>query len=501
VVGIAGAGTTSYARTSAGGIVSWGNNPNGLLGIGSAMPLTSPTPLDVVCRAGDPIGSTFCSSSEFLQGVAAISAGTSMAFAFMSDGTVLTWGLNLTNQLGDGTNTNRNRPVNVCAVGAAEPCSVAGGNVLQGIVAVAGAANTGFALTSTGLALAWGVNNANTTGDGTRLNRSTPVNVCAVGASPVCAVANGNALQGVSTIAGGGNSGYAVLNDGAVLGWGPNGSGQLGDGTVLTRQTPVGVSGLGPGSGVIAVSAGAGSAVALRGDGSVIAWGANGVGELGDGTVYTANLTPAPVVFDDVTPPTLTFGAAVPAAANGANGWYITDVSFPWAAADAHSALNNTTNPPNPLVVGAEGFAITGSVTLCDIAENCATFWSPVVKIDKTAPQTAASATPDRLWPPDRHQVPVLIRVTASDNLELPSQPVSALTITSNALGSVPLVVQPGAFVLSGGTSGSSETTVQLIAEGGPRGQTRIYTITGTVKDGAGRSTPFSVAVPVANPK
>jgi hypothetical protein len=36
----------------------------------------------------------------------------------------------------------------------------------------------------------------------------------------------------------------------------------------------------------------------------VLAWGANGSGQLGDGTVYTKNLTSAPVLIDDVTPPT-----------------------------------------------------------------------------------------------------------------------------------------------------------------------------------------------------
>ena len=90
----------------------------------------------------------------------------------------------------------------------------------------------------------------------------------------------------------------------------------------------------------------------------MVAWGANGVGELGDGTVNAANLTPAPVVFDDVTPPTLTFGAPVPSAPNGQNGWYITDVSIPWMGTDAHSALNYATNPASPLVLSAEGAAV-----------------------------------------------------------------------------------------------------------------------------------------------
>jgi alpha-tubulin suppressor-like RCC1 family protein len=503
VTGIAGANTTSFARTVAGGVVSWGNNPNGLLGVGNALPTSSSTPLNVVCRAGDPLATAFCSPSGHLLGVSTINAASNAPAAVMNDGTVLTWGLNLVNQLGDGTAVNRNRPVNVCAVGATAPCTVADGNVLQGIIATAGSGNGSFALTATGFVLGWGVNNAGTIGDSTTTNRAAPVHVCAPGASAPCDVANGNVLQSVLNLGAGGTSAYAVLTDGTALSWGTNSSGQLGDGTLISRLTPVPVSGLGPGSGVISMSGGAGFAVALKADGAVVAWGANGAGELGDGTVYTADLTPAPVVFDDVTPPTLTFGAPVPGAPNGEGGWYITDVAIPWVGADAHSALDHATNPTSPLVLSAEGAAVNGSVSICDIAENCATFGSPSVKIDKTAPQVTVTATPNQLWPPDKKQVPVLILVTANDNLGLPSQPISALTISSNAPGSAPFVIQPNVFLLDSGstTSGSAGTTIQLIAEVGLHGETRVYTVTGTVKDAAGHSTPFSIAVTVERPQ
>jgi len=82
-------------------------------------------------------------------------------------------------------------------------------------------------------------------------------------------------------IAGGYVHSLAFKNDGTVLAWGRNNSGQLGDGTNIARSTPVQVSGL---SNVIAVSGGGGHSIALKNDGTVWAWGSNGVGQLGDGT-------------------------------------------------------------------------------------------------------------------------------------------------------------------------------------------------------------------------
>ncbi len=68
--------------------------------------------------------------------------------------------------------------------------------------------------------------------------------------------------------------------------------------------------------------------MALQANGSVLAWGANDVGQLGDGTVYTANLTPSLVLFDDTTLPTLLFGIPTPSVPNGANGCYVTTSRF-----------------------------------------------------------------------------------------------------------------------------------------------------------------------------
>jgi alpha-tubulin suppressor-like RCC1 family protein len=393
VAGIATGGTFSFARTSTGAVLAWGNNANGFLGDGTMNQRS--TPVNVHCRSGDAPGTSLCSNVGFLQGASAITAGGNAPFALMNDGTVLAWGLNLVNQLGDGTAINRNTPVNVCSVGASAPCSIANGNVLQGSSSVTGTGLGGLAITSDGSLLAWGGNFLGSLGDGTVTKRSAPVNVCSVGAVAPCSLANGNTLQNVSTMAAGSgtvSAGYAILSDGSVAAWGANSNGQIGDGTFTNRLVPVGVPGLA--SNVMAISAGSAFAVGLKTDGSVLAWGANDVGQLGDGTIYTANLIPSAVLFDtsfDTVPPIVT-------CASGDGQWHAVNVGLACTATDSDSGLLNPTDASFTLTTnvpaGAEdGNASTSSRTVCDNANNCA-IAGPIAanKIDRRAPDVAIGA-------------------------------------------------------------------------------------------------------------
>lgn len=86
----------------------------------------------------------------------------------------------------------------------------------------------------------------------------------------------------------------ALTTEGGVLCWGANGNGQLGDGTPVKRRTsPVKVAGLA--EGVVAVSGGELHTCALTGSGGVKCWGENGNGQLGDGTT-TDRSTPVDAV-------------------------------------------------------------------------------------------------------------------------------------------------------------------------------------------------------------
>ena len=78
----------------------------------------------------------------------------------------------------------------------------------------------------------------------------------------------------------GGSHTLAVKTDGSLWGWGANTLGQLGDGTTTRRHSPVKIM-----NGVLSVSAGQNYTMAIKADGSLWACGSNYSGELGDGTI------------------------------------------------------------------------------------------------------------------------------------------------------------------------------------------------------------------------
>lgn len=96
---------------------------------------------------------------------------------------------------------------------------------------------------------------------------------------PMVVAGHGAAAVGVTS---GLSHTCAVTSTGRVRCWGANGNGQLGDGSTIDSAVPVEVVGLG--SGVLAVSAGSGHTCALTSAGGVKCWGLNASGQLGDGT-------------------------------------------------------------------------------------------------------------------------------------------------------------------------------------------------------------------------
>jgi alpha-tubulin suppressor-like RCC1 family protein len=97
-------------------------------------------------------------------------------------------------------------------------------------------------------------------------------------------------LGGVVQVARSDESSLAVLDDGGLMAWGANGHGQLGNGSTTNATTPIPVPGL---SGVKAAAVGVAS-LALLSNGTVEAWGRNKDGEVGDGTTED-KLSPVPV--------------------------------------------------------------------------------------------------------------------------------------------------------------------------------------------------------------
>jgi alpha-tubulin suppressor-like RCC1 family protein len=278
---LAGGNAGSLVLKSDGTVWSVGDNTYGELGDGTT---TSRTTLGQITS---------------LSGITAVAEGegvnATQSLALKADGTVWAWGPNAWGELGDGTSTERATPVEVLSgvksVAAAYIKTIAlkwDGTVwewgfgfgatpvqvsgLSGITAVAGG-KAAYALRSDGTLWAWGSNSSGELGDGTTTAETTPAQVHGP---------NGTGfLTGVKAVAGGRAYALALMVDGTVMAWGANGVGQLGDGTTTQRLTPAPVSGL---SGVIAVVAGYEHSLALKSDGTLWAWGWNAGGQLGDGT-------------------------------------------------------------------------------------------------------------------------------------------------------------------------------------------------------------------------
>lgn len=282
-------------------VTAWGDNSNGQLGIGSTTGQVAPA---VVKGLGN---------------VRKVEAGSGHVVALLADGTALAWGRNAFGQLGDGSTTNQLVPVPVKQMTEVTDIVPGGGQTLflradgtvwgcgagffgllgenslglhpvpvkvegiQGVASLVSGGGHALALLEDGSVWSWGRDDYGQLGDGpepTTPGRSQREHAGrSYWARPRPAPING--LGGVRALAAGGGHSVAILADGTMVSWGDNDRGQLGDGTTEHRPSPGPVSGL---SGVVAAACAYHHTLALREDGTVWAFGINDRGQLGDGT-------------------------------------------------------------------------------------------------------------------------------------------------------------------------------------------------------------------------
>ena len=267
-----------------GQLYAWGYNVWGMVGNGTMHDVDSPVkikPLPSVVSVagnqavelavesdgsvwgwGDDDGDTFEPSGKIdttpvkLTGIpsaTAVAVGLGQFYVLTATGTVWAWGQNGQGELGDGGTTNNNTPEQVPG--------------LSDIVAIASTDSSAYAVRADGAVLAWGANTG-FIGDGSTSDVLLPIVI--PGLTDIVGVAT---TQNESDT-------WVLHGNGTVSGWGDETADALGDGQITGSQpTPVTIPGL---HDIVQLVAGQGTAYALSADGTVLAWGLNGAGEVGN---------------------------------------------------------------------------------------------------------------------------------------------------------------------------------------------------------------------------
>jgi RHS repeat-associated protein len=243
VTSISAGGFSMLAVKSNGTVVAWGDNSQGELG-NTTTTTSSSTPVAV----SNLVNVTSVSNGFWL-----------FSAALKSDGSVWTWGWNGQGELGNNTTTSSTVPVQVTGLPLIASISAGGGHMM--------------ALDTSRSVWTWGINSSGQLGNNTTTNAIAPVQLTGITATSVSAGSNQSAV---------------LLANGTVSAWGSNGNGQLGIGTTtntLAPSTPM--QGI---NNAVSISDGGKHMVMLRSNGTVAAVGADGSGQLGDGTTVDKSI-------------------------------------------------------------------------------------------------------------------------------------------------------------------------------------------------------------------
>ena len=211
-VSILSLGTNHSSLLSASGrLFTWGDNGSGRLGDGTTTSKLVPT----------EISERFNLTES--EKIVNISMGGNHASALTSSGRLFMWGSNTSGQLGDGTITSRSLPTEIT-----HHFQMA---LNEHITGVSLGMNHSAAISSLGRMFIWGHNGSGQLGDGTLIQKSYPIDI-----TSQFGLAFNEKIVSLSL---GATHSSAVSSGSKLWTWGDNGSGRLGDGTTINKTTPV----------------------------------------------------------------------------------------------------------------------------------------------------------------------------------------------------------------------------------------------------------------------
>ena len=260
-----------------------GSNSSGQLGDGSNEPRTAPV--------------------QIATGVAQVAAGGSHTLFLKRDGTLWATGENGAGQLGLGNYTSTRTP-KLVATGVAKIAAGLYHSLFLrcdgSLWAMGGISVAGASFESTPVQLAVNVTQI-AAGAHHSLFVDTAGRAWGVGSSSSGTPSTPAVLAtGVARVAAGGYHSLFVKTDGTLWAFGSNASGQLGDGSATYRTAPVQVaSDVADAAGDRAFGSGLGFSLFVKRDGTLWAMGANGSGQLGDGSTVN-RLAPVQVASNAV---------------------------------------------------------------------------------------------------------------------------------------------------------------------------------------------------------
>jgi alpha-tubulin suppressor-like RCC1 family protein len=174
------------------------------------------------------------------------------------------WGSNTCGGLGDGTTIGKCSPVREISL-SADWCQVSAMDTHS------------IAVKTSGEIWVWGQAYGGRLGDGTTVNKCSPVR-------ELCSATNWKQVS-----AGGGHN-ITLKTSGEIWSWGRNFCGRLGDGTTENRCSPV--REISSSTDWCQVCAGYGHNSAMKTSGEIWSWGLSQFGQLGDGTALTTRCSP-----------------------------------------------------------------------------------------------------------------------------------------------------------------------------------------------------------------